>query len=132
MSQEAAQELWDPSEHKLLPRESKEKRILSSAVAHHFVDYCSHYYWSGCFHWLAVWRLKPPKEATVFCLFVCFLKFTFLFVSFVLFSVCKACGILVPRPEIRPVPPAVEAQSPNYWTTREFLEAIVLIRHGKC
>ena len=31
-----------------------------------------------------------------------------------------ACGILVPQPGIEPVPPAVEAQSPDYWTTREF------------
>ena len=30
------------------------------------------------------------------------------------------CGILVPPPEIEPVTPAVEAQSPNDWTTREF------------
>ena len=29
-------------------------------------------------------------------------------------------GILVPRPGIEPVPPAVEAQSPNHWTAREF------------
>ena len=29
--------------------------------------------------------------------------------------------ILVPRPEIKPVPPAVEAQSLNHWTTREVL-----------
>ena len=38
-----------------------------------------------------------------------------------------ACGALVPRPGIEPVPPAVEAQSPNHWTTREFLEAWLLI-----
>ena len=30
-----------------------------------------------------------------------------------------ACGILFPRPGIEPVPPAVEAQSLNHWTTRE-------------
>ena len=30
-----------------------------------------------------------------------------------------ACGISVPRPGIEPVPPAVEAQSLNHWTTRE-------------
>ena len=30
-----------------------------------------------------------------------------------------ACGILVPRPGIKPVPPAVEAQSLNHWTSRE-------------
>ena len=32
-----------------------------------------------------------------------------------------ACGILVPRPGIEPVPPAVEAQSLNHWTAREVL-----------
>ena len=31
-----------------------------------------------------------------------------------------ACGILVPQPEIEPVPLALEAWSPNHWTTREF------------
>ena len=31
-----------------------------------------------------------------------------------------AFGILVPRPEIEPVPPAVEARIPNHWTAREF------------
>ena len=30
-----------------------------------------------------------------------------------------ACGILVPRPGIRPIPPALEAQSLNHWTARE-------------
>ena len=30
------------------------------------------------------------------------------------------CGILVLRPETEPVPPAVEAWSPNHWTTGEF------------
>ena len=29
-----------------------------------------------------------------------------------------ACGVLVPQPRIKPVPSAVEAQSPNHWTTR--------------
>ena len=32
---------------------------------------------------------------------------------------CLACGVLVPQPEIELVPLAVEAQSLNYWTTRE-------------
>ena len=31
-----------------------------------------------------------------------------------------ACGILVPRPGIEPLPPAMEAQTLNHWTTREF------------
>ena len=30
-----------------------------------------------------------------------------------------ACGILVPRPGIKPIPPALGAWSPNHWTTRE-------------
>ena len=29
------------------------------------------------------------------------------------------CGILVPGPEIEPMPPIVEAWSLNHWTTRE-------------
>ena len=39
--------------------------------------------------------------------------------SLSLWSCCTACGILVPRPEMETVPPAVEAQSPNQWTSRE-------------
>ena len=31
-----------------------------------------------------------------------------------------ACGILVPRPGIEPLPPALEAWRPNPWTAREF------------
>ena len=31
----------------------------------------------------------------------------------------SACGIFIPRPGIEPMRPAVEAQTPNYWTTRE-------------
>ena len=30
-----------------------------------------------------------------------------------------ACGILVPQPEIEPMPPAAEAHSLNRWTTRD-------------
>ena len=30
-----------------------------------------------------------------------------------------SCGLLIPRPGIEPVPPAVEAQNLNHWTTRE-------------
>ena len=31
-----------------------------------------------------------------------------------------ACGILIPRPGMEPVPPAVGAWSPKHWTAREF------------
>ena len=38
-----------------------------------------------------------------------------------------ACVILVPQPGFKPVPPAVEARSPNHWTTREFPEISYVI-----
>ena len=33
---------------------------------------------------------------------------------------CVACGILVPRPGVEPMPSAVKSLSPNHWTSREF------------
>ena len=36
-----------------------------------------------------------------------------------MFLVCKACGILVPRPGIKLIPLALEVQSLNHWTTGE-------------
>ena len=43
-------------------------------------------------------------------------------VSILIYSIILAvlCRTLVPHPGIEPTPPAVEAQSPNHWTTREF------------
>ena len=41
------------------------------------------------------------------------------FFFFFFWSHCTTCGILVPQPEIKPVPPAVEVWSPNHWTVRE-------------
>ena len=37
-----------------------------------------------------------------------------------------ARGILVARPGIEPVPPVVEAWSPNHWTAREVPELFTL------
>ena len=37
---------------------------------------------------------------------------------------CPACEILFPGTGIEPGPSAVTVQSPNHWTTREFLEPI--------
>ena len=51
------------------------------------------------------------------------------FVFFLYFG-CTAFWIVVSQLGIKPVPPAVEAWSLNHWTTRELLDAIVLIRHG--
>ena len=50
------------------------------------------------------------------------------------FRPCQvACGTLVPLPGIEPVPPAVEAQSLNHWTTREVPPCLhpCLIHHFK-
>ena len=38
---------------------------------------------------------------------------------FIFWPCCVACGILVPRPEIKPHAPAVKVQSLNHWTARE-------------
>ena len=44
----------------------------------------------------------------------------FVYIHYFFFWLClAACGILVPWPGIIPAPPAVEARSPNHWTTRE-------------
>ena len=55
-----------------------------------------------------------------------------LFCSFIYWLCHTASGILLSRPGMGPTPPAVEAQSPNHWTTREvpilpFLHTISLI-----
>ena len=39
---------------------------------------------------------------------------------FLFWLCCGACRILVPRPGIEPVPPAVEVWGPNHWTTGNF------------
>ena len=31
-----------------------------------------------------------------------------------------ACGLLVPRPGVEPIPSAVKVQGPNPWTTSDF------------
>ena len=60
------------------------------------------------------------------CLFLCQYHTVFCFVCFGFFWLCHmACGILVPRPGIKPMPPAVEAWSPNHWTAREFPSTIL-------
>ena len=47
--------------------------------------------------------------------------------SFFLFCCATACGILVPQPGIKPMSPAVEAQSLNHWIIREAPEILFLI-----
>ena len=59
-------------------------------------------------------RLSPPS------------LFSFFFLIF--WPHNTACGILVPRPGIKPACPALEAQSLNHWTTRKVLEKKMLLR----
>ena len=48
-------------------------------------------------------------------------KIIFILTNLFFFSLpcCMAYGILVPQSGIKPVPPALEAQSLNHWTARE-------------
>ena len=55
-----------------------------------------------------------------FCLFVCFLLHW------------AACEILVPQPEIKPTPPAMEVQSPNHWTNREAPSLLLRFKSSIC
>ena len=45
---------------------------------------------------------------------------------------CKACGILVPWPGFEPMPPAVEAQSPNHWTTSKLFFNLNTLTLSSC
>ena len=50
-----------------------------------------------------------------------FSKIIFTFLHSYFFFGLVACGVLVPQPGIRLLPPALEARSLNNWTTREAL-----------
>ena len=55
---------------------------------------------------------------------VCLVKLTIFFFFF--WPPRAARGISVPPPGIEPVSPAVEARSPNHWTTGEFPQLTIL------
>ena len=69
--------------------------------------------------WVIVWGIYiifGGGEGFIGCIGIWVIRwFTFFF--FWLHGVAR--GILVPQPGIEPVSPAVEAESPNHWTTRE-------------
>ena len=46
--------------------------------------------------------------------------------NFFFFFSCEPCGILVPRPGIKPTPSAFKVQSLNHWTVREVSDTCVL------
>ena len=57
--------------------------------------------------------------------FLCIYFLNSPFKQFILFKIflpcCVACGIIVPRPGIKPVRPVVKAESPSHWIAREVL-----------
>ena len=68
----------------------------------------------GSWEWGTAWRIGIQERLT-------FPRVPFEPFFFFFFWPCHtACGILVPQPGIKPVPPALEAQSSNHWTAREF------------
>ena len=83
-----------------------------------------------CVFWLALIELMHCYSNTFKQIYL-FLIYFILFSTFILFlAVPRACGILVPGPRIEPVPSAVEAQSPNHWTSREVPPLTLLIFHA--
>ena len=63
---------------------------------------------------LAFWSLYHAPSVLSLQIFL-----FYFFFPFFSFSGQAACGILVPRSGIEPMPPALEAQNLNHWTTRE-------------
>ena len=64
---------------------------------------------------LGIWSKMNFLGHPFFFFFISFLiPFLFIFLFW-----CVACGILFPWSGIELMPPVVEAQSPNHWTTKE-------------
>ena len=53
-----------------------------------------------------------------FSLVFLFVSFLFFLLLFFFFGCTATYGILVPEPEIEPMPPAMEAQSLNHWKSQ--------------
>ena len=88
------------------------RRILNHcATGETPLFFTNDYFISSFVHFSSV---SMQSDYFIFCCW--FFVFVFLFLFW---PHRGACGILVPCPEIEPMPPAVEAQSPNHWTTRE-------------
>lgn len=62
---------------------------------------------------------QSPPQGWVRLEASCTLRLSCVSVSFIYWLHCAACCILVPRPGIEPVLPALGAWSLNHWTTRD-------------
>ena len=80
--------------------------------------------------WFGWWRLGLAGSVRMDPRLLAGLKF-FLHVSLSLFFFpgLVACGIFVPRPGIKPMPPAVEGWSLNHWTAREVPLQVFILGH---
>ena len=76
--------------------------------------------WIQCFLNLSYSAITIPVFTPLIIYLIFFFKLIYIFIVKCLIFCLTVYRILVPRPGIEPGPPAVEAQSPNYWTTREF------------
>ena len=72
-----------------------------------------------------IYITRRKQKASVFGLnlqrspYPCSLKMYYSSAFFPPWQYRVACGILIPRPGIKPITPAGEVQSLNHWTTRE-------------
>ena len=90
-------------------------------IPHFYLGYLNVYYWVVWFlsiFWVLTsyqtcdWQILFSHSVGCFYLFKYLLRWWYwLFFFF--------CQILVPQPGIKPMPPALKAQSLNHWTTRE-------------
>ena len=64
-------------------------------------------------------QVLPPSKSPLWLLTARVTSKLYLFKKQFFWQCHTACGILVTRPGIEPMSPAVEAQSPNHWTARE-------------
>ena len=72
------------------------------------------------YHLCHLWSPTFPLLST-YCMLSASKYYLNEFFFFLDHTVQHACGILVPQPDIKPMPHAVEAQSLNHWTSRESL-----------
>ena len=82
-------------------------------ISHHSTQMLGRFSLLSC---ILVCRPKASLTRKPDCTKPCYL----VFVVVVVLAAPRACRILVPQPEIEPVPPAVEVRSPDHWTTTEF------------
>ena len=82
--------------------------------------------WIGCYwFWIIIEKLQSI-QSIIFRLVGKFFKnilykTVILFLIFIYWLCQEACGILVPQLGTEPIPPAVDMQNLNHWTTREVL-----------